>query len=130
MILKTLKQVFHSCLLVDIYLMNPNQAAINYSKMINSSKKIEYPVLESKLPLTPPSESPPPDEGGWGKGEFGFQNRTFNFFRGIYHFRIINCCLIWIHQININQKTTVEHLFQGFQYHFPLLNFISSSQKS
>ena len=27
MLLKTLKQLFHVCLLVDIYLMNPNQAA-------------------------------------------------------------------------------------------------------
>ena len=49
--------------------MNPNQAAINYYKMINSSLKIECPVLEYNPPLTPPPllpqrESPPPDEGG------------------------------------------------------------------
>ena len=51
--IENLKQLIHGCLLVDIYLVNPNQAAINYYKMINYSK-MECPVFESKLSLTPP----------------------------------------------------------------------------
>ena len=36
--LKTLKQLLHGCHMVDIYLVNPNQVAINYYKMIKSSE--------------------------------------------------------------------------------------------
>ena len=60
-----MKQLFQGCLLVDIYLMNPNQASISYYKMINSSKKLKVLFLGSKLSLTTPRESPPPDEGGY-----------------------------------------------------------------
>ena len=62
--LKTLKQLFHGCLMFDIYLMNPNQESISYYKMINSSKKLNVLFWDPKLPLPPPRESPPPDEGG------------------------------------------------------------------
>ena len=44
--------------------MSLNQAEVNYYKMINSSKTIEFPVLEFKLHLTALKESPPPDERG------------------------------------------------------------------